>query len=326
MKRAINILNIFKKLLAMLSPFILMIGGFLYILSMYTNETNKDALKVITSFGFAIILFAGLNIVYLILKSINNKKENQSTGKNFKNFCLKHQNIIGIILSACTLALAIYLVSLFGGKINLYFNVYFRLTLMLIPIMIYSIFTVIISKDKKSLVLNSIFSLIFSGLLVYLFVCANIMYFGKIGAFNNFLAYNIVLIVFGIFMLLPLGFIVTHGDFEKFNMQTNFWLGMFSLLLSIMLYFSNSIASKVINHYMYTFDPLVFDYLDVALQVVYIIFGIVLALSFVNVTLNLKKSIKSKNIFSLADVALVVPAVCLATIGLYQFSRYIMYV
>lgn len=325
MKKAINILQILKKAIAMLAPIILMVGGFLYILSMYTNETNKEALKVITSFGFAIILFAGLNIAHLILKSISNKKDDIQF-KGFRNFCLKHQNIIGIILSFCILVLAVYLVALFGGKINLYFNVYFRLTLVLIPIMIYSIFTILISKNKKSLIINLIFSLIFAGLLVYLFVCANIMYFGKIGAYNNFLAYNIILIFAGIFMLLPLGFIVTHGDFEKFNMQTNFWLGLFSLLLSIILYFSNSIASKVINHYMYTFDPLVFDYLDIALKIVYIIFGIVLALSFVNVTLNLKKSVKSKNIFSLTDVALVVPAVCLAIIGLYQFSRYIMYV
>lgn len=341
MEKSLKVMQVIKKLLTIFSPLFLLIGSGILIINQYTNVSIKTPLKLLNIFSILLLIFAVINITYSVLTLILNKKQKMVNENNDNsqdlisknafinkayNFLVKNENIISIVLNCVLIIVSIYSFSLlFSSKGNYYFNVFYRLMYVQWGIVLFSIFKILVSKEKKAFIINLIFTLIALLFTIIMSVFAFTMMYGKIGVYTNIVEYSIFLMIFSICSLFMLGFISTNGSFKKFNATTNFGLGFLGFLLSLILFNSKNIIQKLVSSYGYIeFDGL--SIINIGNIAAHIAVSVIIVLCFVNIFINIKKFIKNKNILGLIDIALSIVSLVLAIIGLYELTKYFLYI
>ncbi len=338
MKKSLRVLQEIKKYLTIFTPILLLVGGFLYLVQELTNGLTHTALRLITSFGFGVLAFMAVNIIYLIIYMVASKKDGQAYEQKticnngfinkIYNFLLKYEKIIGLVLSGVCLVLSIILVSLFAGKgATQYWNVYYYLNLLQWGLVVYAMFSILVSKDRKSLIINSILTTLLLAITIWMTINSHTMMHGAIGAYTNMVEHNILVIVFSLLLFLPFGFISTHGSFADFKASTNLGLGFMGLFVGVFTYSMKGIVKKLLDtHIVPGQEASVYPYLEIGHRVAYILLGVVLALCLANMFLNFKKFIKTRNWLGMIDLLCSVVGAIICVIGMFNFTQFLLYV
>ena len=335
MDKSIKYLQFSKKVLGILSSLFLIVGAVLHIVLSYSGGNYKVTLSVINCFAVCVVLFMSVNIADLVIKrKISLRGNNTYQEKTFKNsattkiynFTNKNSFLIGIILSSLNILLGFLAISRFFLKdIGQYWKVYFYLMPLFWGILIYSIFALICSKDKKSLIISIVFSSLTFLFNVVFTVLSCIMMFGRIGAFTNTTVYNVLLICYAILMFIPFGLISTNGDYNKCKFSTVFGIGFLTCLLGSIVLYSNKILSEIMIKYDLTGTIENKHVMQLSTLILIILLGILFAINVFNFWFNLKKFIKNKEIIGLCDLTLGVIGVVLYLIGLYRYVVVLLY-
>lgn len=331
MEKSLKILGIFKKIVALLTSICLFVGALLHIALSYSGGAYKVALSVIAGFCAGFVLYMCLNIATLIIEKLQEKQQNFSYENkevcsnkfvnSLYNFTNKNKFVIGLCLSVVAIATSMILVCQFGSKaISQYWRVYFYLVLALWSFIIYSVFSLVQSKNKKSFIISAVFSSLLIVLNIVLTVLACIMMFGKIGQFNNTVVYDVLLSIFALLTVVPFGLITTNGDFDAYKFNTSFGLGTMAFILGTVLINGKPIIKRLF--YMHNVNGSVEDILALktVTAILFVVLSAVIVLNTFNISYNLKKFIKQKEYFGLADILLGIVGTVLFIVGTYNYT------
>ena len=337
MEKTLKGLKYSKNILAIIAPAFLLFGAIFYIVSSFINSNRLPALQIMTAFGVFVLLFMLINLAYLICKITYDFKQKtcykyQDICKNrlinkCYNFLCKYQNWIEIGLSVITIVASVMLLLLFGSKnIKFYWKVDFRIVFVLGALLLYSVFTTLVSKDKKAFIMGCIFTIAQLGVWVYLLATSCIMMYGEIGAYTDWFAYHIVMIVFCILSFMPYRLIAAQGRYTDILSTTSVGLGAINFVFGTFMYFATNIAKKIINGTTQNIDvSAAMSVLSKVHAIVFIIFGISIALIIGNIVANLRRFIKTKDVLGIIDVAIGVVGIILCTIGIFTFTKFMLY-
>lgn len=337
MEKTLRILRIIKNVMALLAPALLFFGAIYYIVLSYTNSIKLPSLQVMTGFGAVVLAFMAVNLAYLICKIIYDHRvkaefEQKNVCKsNFINKCYnflrKYQSYIELALTVLSIIAAIMLLMLFDSRmIKYYWHVDYRISYVLWALWLYSLFTTLVSNDKKAFIMGCIFTVAQLGVLIFLYTSAYIMIFGAIGAYSGWLAYHILVMVYCLLSFMPYRLLAAHGKYEDILSTTSVGAGALNFLFGNVLYFATDITKKIFANSNTSIDAsTAMPPLATAHAIVFIIFGISIALVIGNIALNLKRFIKTKDWLGLIDVALGIVGIVLCTVGIFTFTKFMLY-
>lgn len=241
--------------------------------------------------------------------------------KKIHNFLTYNENSIKIVTSGLCGLLSVGFFCTIFFEIE-YWDVYYFYTILLWAIFAYSVVELILSKNLKTAISMAIVDIALLVLMIIVTPKAHSMYY-DLAAYTNTNEYDIYMLIITFITMLPLRVGMANGYLEKVKRTRNFGFGLLCLVAGVAMYLTPGIT-KVLND----------SYIGVGVterlvnqmipyRVMGIVFVFTLAISAVNVAVNLSHYIKKRNYLGIFDLMCSVVGVILGCYAMHVMANYL---
>ena len=128
------------------------------------------------------------------------------------------------------------------------------------------------------------------------------------------------MMLFALLTVVPFGLITTNGDFDAYKFNTSFGLGTIAFILGTFLINAGPAIRRLF--YSHGVNGSVEDILTLKIvtAVLFIVLVLIVILNTFNISYNLKKFIKKREYFGLADILLGIIGTVLFIVGTYNYT------